>query len=160
MLNIVLFRHFLQVGFSWNLIILQCFNSFSTWWPPSLWSNMALIEIRINIYCSCLSFWYLVSPHACRLAKSCKLEISWSLLWTNWKKKHLNVDVWKRGYVFVKCIVCESLKNLISKARKKTLVWRNIKLNWKSITFTQNVVDIYITLGELKLCNLKNISYV
>jgi hypothetical protein len=34
------------------------------------------------------------------------------------KKKHLNVDVQTKGYVFIKCTVCESLKDLMSKARK------------------------------------------
>jgi hypothetical protein len=34
------------------------------------------------------------------------------------KKKHLNVDVWKRRSIFVECAVCESLKDLMSKARK------------------------------------------
>ncbi len=33
-------------------------------------------------------------------------------------KKHLNLDVRKRGFVFAKCIVCESLKDFISKVRK------------------------------------------
>jgi hypothetical protein len=31
------------------------------------------------------------------------------------KRDHLNVNVQKRGSMFAKCIVCESLKNLISK---------------------------------------------
>ncbi len=31
------------------------------------------------------------------------------------KRDHLNVNVQKRGFMFAKCIVCESLKNLISK---------------------------------------------
>jgi hypothetical protein len=31
------------------------------------------------------------------------------------KRHHLNVNVWKQGFVFAKCIVCESLKDLISK---------------------------------------------
>jgi hypothetical protein len=41
----------------------------------------------------------------------------------NWlkKKKHLNVDVRKKGFVFAKCIICESLKDLISKAGKNNL---------------------------------------
>jgi hypothetical protein len=34
------------------------------------------------------------------------------------KKKHLNVDVRKRGFFFSKCTICESLKDLISKVRK------------------------------------------
>lgn len=35
------------------------------------------------------------------------------------KKNHLNVDVRKGRSIFVKCIICESLKDFISKARKK-----------------------------------------
>ncbi len=34
------------------------------------------------------------------------------------RKFHLNVDVWKRGSTFAKCIVCKSLKDLISKVGK------------------------------------------
>ncbi len=28
------------------------------------------------------------------------------------------MDMWKRGFVFAKCTICESLKDLISKVRK------------------------------------------
>jgi len=31
------------------------------------------------------------------------------------KRHHLNVDVRKKGFVFAKCTMCESLKDLISK---------------------------------------------
>jgi len=31
------------------------------------------------------------------------------------RRHHLNVDVQKRGFMFAKCTVCESLKDLISK---------------------------------------------
>jgi hypothetical protein len=31
------------------------------------------------------------------------------------KRHHLNVDVRKKGYVFAKCIMCESMKDFISK---------------------------------------------
>ncbi len=34
------------------------------------------------------------------------------------KKKHLNVDVWKKGFVFTMCTVYESLKGFISKVGK------------------------------------------
>jgi hypothetical protein len=30
----------------------------------------------------------------------------------------MNMDVRKKGFVFAKCTICESLKDLISKARK------------------------------------------
>jgi hypothetical protein len=36
------------------------------------------------------------------------------------KKYHLNVNVQKGGSTFAKCIVCESLKDLISKVRKNS----------------------------------------
>jgi hypothetical protein len=48
-LNIVLFNHCLQVDSSRSLIILECFDFFLTWWPPDLLSNMALIEVVIDI---------------------------------------------------------------------------------------------------------------
>ncbi len=34
------------------------------------------------------------------------------------KRHHLNVDVRKRGSIFAKCIVCESLKDLMLKFRR------------------------------------------
>jgi len=36
------------------------------------------------------------------------------------EKHHLNVDVWKWGFVFVKCTICESMKDLISKLGKNS----------------------------------------
>jgi hypothetical protein len=36
------------------------------------------------------------------------------------KRHHLNVNMQKQGSMFVKCIVCESLKNLISKLGKNS----------------------------------------
>jgi hypothetical protein len=67
------------------------------------------------------------------------------------KEKHLNVDVWKRGFAFVKCIVCEPLKDPLCEELE-------IKLKKKS--FNKNFVDVYITPRKLSLCNLKKISYV
>jgi hypothetical protein len=46
-LNVVSFRHCLQVDFSWNFIILKCFDHLL--WPLGLQSNMALIEVLIDI---------------------------------------------------------------------------------------------------------------
>jgi hypothetical protein len=37
------------------------------------------------------------------------------------RKYHLNVDVRKRGSTFAKCIICECLKNLISKVGKNNV---------------------------------------
>jgi hypothetical protein len=36
------------------------------------------------------------------------------------KKHHFNVDARKRGSMFIKCTVCESLKDLISKLGKNS----------------------------------------
>ncbi len=36
------------------------------------------------------------------------------------RRHYFNVDVQKRGSVFVKCIICESLKDLISKLGKNS----------------------------------------
>jgi len=36
------------------------------------------------------------------------------------KRGHLNVDVRIHGFNFVKCIICESLKDLISKLEKNS----------------------------------------
>jgi hypothetical protein len=46
---IVLFMHCLQVDYSQNLRILQCFDHLSTSWPLGLESKMALIKITIDI---------------------------------------------------------------------------------------------------------------
>jgi len=46
---IVLFKHCLQIDYSWNFSIFQCFDHLSTSWPLGLESNMALIEITIDI---------------------------------------------------------------------------------------------------------------
>jgi hypothetical protein len=37
------------------------------------------------------------------------------------RKYHLNADVQKRGLTFAKCIVCESLKDLIPKVERLAL---------------------------------------
>ncbi len=70
------------------------------------------------------------------------------------------MDVRKRGCVFAKSTICESLKDLISKAGKKNPNVKEHEIKLKKITFTKNLVGIYITLRELNLCNLKKFSYV
>jgi hypothetical protein len=44
------------------------------------------------------------------------------------KRHHLNVDVRKRGSMFTKCIMCESLKDLISKLGKNSSDAREYEL--------------------------------
>jgi hypothetical protein len=65
----------------------------------------------------------------------------------------MNMDVWKRRFIFAKCIFCESLKDLTSKVGKNNLCVKEYEIKLKKITFTRNLVDVYITLGELNLCN-------
>jgi len=36
------------------------------------------------------------------------------------KRHHLNVNLRKQGFIFAKCIICESLKDLISKLEKNS----------------------------------------
>jgi hypothetical protein len=47
------------------------------------------------------------------------------------KRHHFNVDVKKRGYVFAKCIVCELLKDLISKLEKNNSDVKEYELKLK-----------------------------
>jgi hypothetical protein len=47
------------------------------------------------------------------------------------KKYHFNVDVPKRGSTFAKCIICESLKDLISKVGKNSVNTKEHELKLK-----------------------------
>jgi len=47
------------------------------------------------------------------------------------KKYHFNVDVGKRGLNFAKCIICESLKDLISKVGKNNASAKEHELKLK-----------------------------
>jgi len=47
------------------------------------------------------------------------------------KKYHLNVDVPKKGSTFAKCIICESLKDLISKVGKNNASAKEHELKMK-----------------------------
>jgi hypothetical protein len=44
------------------------------------------------------------------------------------KRHHLNVDVKKRSFIFGKCIMCESLKDLISKLKRNNSDAREYEL--------------------------------
>jgi hypothetical protein len=72
------------------------------------------------------------------------------------KNHHFNIDVRKWGSNFVKCIVCASLKDLISKIERIVLVQGNMKLNLKSRTFTMNLVDVFILFGKHNQFNPNN----
>ncbi len=64
------------------------------------------------------------------------------------KKHHLNVNVRKWGYVSMKCIVCESLKDLISKLEKNSneVLEYEAKLR-KHILHQESCREIYTTFG-------------
>jgi hypothetical protein len=47
------------------------------------------------------------------------------------KKHNLNVDVWKKGFTFAKCIVCESLKGLVSKVEKNNASEKEAQMKLK-----------------------------
>jgi hypothetical protein len=58
------------------------------------------------------------------------------------RKYHLNVDVQKRVLMFVKCIVCESLKDLISKVEKNCANIEEHEMKFKNMTSTKShVID-------------------
>jgi hypothetical protein len=76
------------------------------------------------------------------------------------KQKKLNMNVQKRGSIFAKYTVCESLKELISKARKNNPSVKEHEIKLKKHNIHKNFVGIYITLEKMNLCNLKKISYV
>ncbi len=47
------------------------------------------------------------------------------------KKHHLNVDVQKKGFTFAKCIVCESLKDLVLKVGKSSASEKEVQMKLK-----------------------------
>jgi len=58
-------------------------------------------------------------------------EVSQSTMNQLKKKFHINVDVRKKGSTFVKCIIYESLKDLISKAGKNSVNVKEHELKLK-----------------------------
>ncbi len=49
------------------------------------------------------------------------MEVFYSLWWIGWGINTIfNVDVRKKGFVFIKCVMCKSLKDLISKLGKNS----------------------------------------
>jgi hypothetical protein len=63
------------------------------------------------------------------------------------KRHHLNVDVRKEGFMFVKCIVCESLKDLISKLGKNSNEVLEYEAKLKKHILHQESCKIYTILG-------------
>jgi hypothetical protein len=62
------------------------------------------------------------------------------------KRHHLNVDVQKQGSIFVKCTICESLKDLISKLGKHNndAIEYEVKLQ-KHILHQKSCKNLYYT---------------
>jgi hypothetical protein len=64
------------------------------------------------------------------------------------KNHHLNVDVRKKGYVFAKCIVCDSLKDLISNWEKNSYDVRKYELKLKKhLLHQESCKSLYYTWG-------------
>jgi hypothetical protein len=75
------------------------------------------------------------------------------------KKRHdLNVDVRKKGSIFAKCIVCETLRDLISKLGRNS---SDVKEYEPKLTSCINSpAEAYTIFGSLSLCVPKMNSYV
>jgi len=62
------------------------------------------------------------------------------------KKHHLNVDMWKRGLLLAKCIICESLKDLISKLGRNNIDAKEYELKLKKhILHQESCISLYHT---------------
>ncbi len=66
------------------------------------------------------------------------------------KKHHFSVDVKKKDFVFAKCIVCESLKDLISKLRRNISDVKEYELNLKK-PLTLRVVQKLVPYLEVQV---------
>jgi hypothetical protein len=69
------------------------------------------------------------------------------------KRHHLNVDVRKKGYIFAKCYLCESLKDLISKLGRNNNDAREYELKLKNASCIKSHVEACTILGGLSLCS-------
>jgi len=93
-------------------------------------------------------------------------EVSQSAMSRLRKKYYLNVDVPKRGSTFAKCIICESLKDLISKVGKNSSSAKEHELklkrhnkhqescrhlynSWKSESIQSKEQFLYIIHGKM-----------
>jgi hypothetical protein len=73
----------------------------------------------------------------------------------------LNGDVKICGSNFAKCIICESLKDLISKICKNSASAKKNEMKlWKDSSFIKNNVDVFITFGELNQYNPKKSIFI
>jgi len=72
------------------------------------------------------------------------------------KKHHLNADVRKRGFMFAKCIVCESLKDLISKLGKNSNEVLEYEVKLKNHILHQESCRNLHHTWRIELMQLKN----
>jgi hypothetical protein len=71
-------------------------------------------------------------------------NISQSMM--NMLRHHLNVDVNKEGFVFAKCVMCESLKDLISKLGRNNNDARKYELKLrKHLLHQESCISLYHT---------------
>jgi hypothetical protein len=64
------------------------------------------------------------------------------------RKYHLNGDVQKRGLMFAKCTICESLKDLIPKVEKHCANIEEHEMKLKDMTSIKSHVDDSIMFGK------------
>jgi hypothetical protein len=64
------------------------------------------------------------------------------------RKYHLNADVQKRGLTFAKCIVCESLKDLIPKVEKNCANIEEHEMKLKDMAIIKIHVDDPTMVGK------------
>ncbi len=64
---------------------------------------------------------------------------------------HVNVRI--QGFNFVKCIICQSLKDLISKLGKNNDGAKEHEMNYEYTIFTRNRVIVFTIRGDLNQSN-------
>jgi len=68
------------------------------------------------------------------------------------KIDHFNVDVRKKGSIFVQCIMCESLKDLILKLGKNNSDAKEYELKLKKTHFTSRIMQKLVPYLEVRIC--------
>ncbi len=77
------------------------------------------------------------------------------------KRHHFNVDVRKRGFVFAKCIMCESLKDLISKLVNNIIDVRKYELKLRRhLLHQESCRSLYHTWRSMSVRSKDEFLYV
>jgi len=101
-----------------HLVTIGCFSWKITFWEIEIyfwmymWRYISIVESLIYIYIVFVGW---------QINKESNIEGIFQSAMSRLRKRHpLNVNVRKRGSVFAKCTICESLKDLISKLGKNS----------------------------------------